>query len=337
MIRIGTIGSGFIVKTILKNVARTEGIECRAVYSRKQETGRALADEFGVEKVYTDLDALCADPELDFIYVASPNSLHYDHVKKALAAGKNVLCEKPFVPTAKEARELIDLAKSKDLYLFEMITTLYHPHAAWIREKLPKLGKLQMISATFCQYSSRYDLLKEGKQTNIFDPAFKTGTLMDINVYNIYFVVSLLGRPEKVEYFAGLHENGIDTHGTVVLQYGDVVCQCTGAKDTLCESGLQILGDKGYLKVGPAANNLRDAVLVLRSEQDNGPTGTNSLTRGQNREEVHLTEEQWFYEIQMLTGHVEAGNRKLCYENLEIAYTVAETLERARKSAGLGF
>ena len=89
--------------------------------------------------------------------------------------------------------------------------------------------------------------------------------------------------------------------------------------------------------MGPAANNLRDAVLVLRSEQDNGPTGTNSLTRGQNREEVHLTEEQWFYEIQMLTGHVEAGNRRLCYENLEIAYTVAETLERARKSAGLGF
>ena len=104
--KIGTIGSGFIVRTILDKVAVTEGIQCCAVYSRNYETGRKLADDYGVDKVYTDLDALCDDPELDFIYVASPNSLHYTHVRTALEHGKNVLCEKPFVPTAAEAREL---------------------------------------------------------------------------------------------------------------------------------------------------------------------------------------------------------------------------------------
>ena len=222
--KIGTIGSGFIVRTILSKVAVTEGIECAAVYSRKLETGKKLAEEFGVEKVYTDLDALCSDPELDFIYIASPNSLHYTHVKKALEHGKNVMCEKPFVPTAAEADELIALAKEKDLYLIEMITTLYHPHFAWVKEQLPNVGKLQMVHATFCQYSSRYDNLMAGEQTNIFDPNFKTGCLMDINVYNIYLAVALLGMPDKVQYFAGLHENGIDLHGTVMLQYGDVVC-----------------------------------------------------------------------------------------------------------------
>ena len=105
--KIGTIGSGFIVKTILSKVAVTEGMECAAVYSRSYETGRKLADAFGVDKVYTDLDGLCSDPELDFIYIASPNSLHYAHVKKALEHGKHVMCEKPFVPTAAEADELI--------------------------------------------------------------------------------------------------------------------------------------------------------------------------------------------------------------------------------------
>ena len=136
IMKIGTIGSGFIVRTILSKVAVTEGIECKAVYSRSYENGRKLADEFGVDKVYTDLDGLCADPELDFIYIASPNSLHYDHVKKALENGKNVLCEKPFVPTAAEAEELIELAKAKNLCLIEMITTLYHPHFAWVQEQL---------------------------------------------------------------------------------------------------------------------------------------------------------------------------------------------------------
>ncbi len=335
--KIGTIGSGFIVRTILDKVAVTENIECAAVYSRSYETGRKLADDYGVQKVYTDLDALYSDPELDFIYVASPNSLHYAHVKKALEHGKHVLCEKPLVPTAAEARELVTLAKQKNLFLFEMITTLYHPHFAWIREHMAALGKLQMISATYCQYSSRYDLLKEGKQTNIFDPNFKTGCLMDINMYNIYFVVALLGRPDRVAYFAGLHENGIDTHGTVLLQYGDVICQCVGAKDANCENGVQIMGDRGYMQIGPSANNCRSVRLVRRRAEDMGPLGNNSRSKGADREELELPEDQWFYEIRTISQLVAEDNKARCYENLELSVLVAEVLEQARKSAGMCF
>lgn len=335
--KIGTIGSGFIVRTILSKVAVTEGIACAAVYSRSYETGRKLADDFGVEKVYTDLDALCSDPELDFIYIASPNSLHYAHVKKALEHGKNVLCEKPFVPTAAEARELIALAKEKNLFLFETITTLYHPHFQWVKEHMKDIGKLQMISATYCQYSSRYDLLKAGKQTNIFDPDFKTGCLMDINVYNVYLVVALLGRPDKAVYFAGKHENGIDTHGVVMLQYGDVICQCTGAKDTMCENGVQIMGDQGYLHITPGAGNLRGVKLVRRGAEDMGPVGNNSRTKGSDRDELELPEDQWLYEIQTLSRLVAEGNKELCYQNLETSLMVVEVLEQARKSAGMSF
>lgn len=334
--KIGTIGSGFIVRTVLSKIAVTEGMECKAVYSRSYETGKKLADDFGVQKVYTDLDALCADPELDFIYVASPNSLHYEHVKKALLAGKNVLCEKPLVPYGAQAEELIALAKEKGLFLFEAITTLYHPHFAWIQERLKDLGKLQMITASYCQYSSRYDTLLEGKQTNIFDPAFCTGTLMDLNVYNIYFVVGLLGKPDKVTYFAGKYENGIDIHGTAVLQYGDVICQCIAAKDTLCDNTVQVMGDGGYMKITPAPNNLSSVVLVRRSAEDAGPIGTNLKSR-KNREEVSLPEDQWYYEMQTISRLVAEKNYETCYRNLEISQTVVQVLEQARESAGLPF
>lgn len=335
--KIGTIGSGFIVRTILSKVAVTEGIECAAVYSRSYETGRKLADDFGVAKVYTDLDALCGDPELDFIYIASPNSLHYAHVKKALEHGKNVLCEKPFVPTAAEADELIAMAREKDLYLIEMITTLYHPHFACVKEQLPNIGKLQMVNATFCQYSSRYDTLLEGKQTNIFDPAFKTGCLMDINVYNIYLAVALLGKPDRVEYFAGLHENGIDLHGTVMLQYGDVVCQCIGAKDTMCDNSFQLLGDKGYIHITPGAGNLRTVRFVKRGAEDMGPAGNNSKTKGKDRKELEVTEDQWFYEIQTISRLVAEGNKEVFRRNMEISRDVMEVMEQARESAGMAF
>ena len=335
--KIGTIGSGFIVRTILSKVAVTEGIECAAVYSRKLETGKKLADEFGVEKVYTDLDALCSDPELDFIYIASPNSLHYTHVKKALEHGKNVMCEKPFVPTAAEADELIALAKEKDLYLIEMITTLYHPHFAWVKEQLPNVGRLQMVNATFCQYSSRYDNLMAGEQTNIFDPNFKTGCLMDINVYNIYLAVALLGMPDKVQYFAGLHENGIDVHGTVMLQYGDVVCQCIGAKDTMCDNSFLLLGDKGYIHITPGAGNLRSVRLVRRGAEDMGPAGNNARNKGKDREELELPEDQWFYEIQTITKLIAEGKKDVFRKNMEISRNVMEVMEKARKSAGMSF
>ena len=258
-------------------------------------------------------------------------------MKKALEHGKNVMCEKPFVPTGAEARELIALAKEKKLYLFEMITTLYHPHFEWVKEHLSAVGKLQMVNGVFCQYSSRYDVLLEGKQTNIFDPNFKTGCLMDINVYNIYLAVALLGKPDRVEYFAGLHENGIDLHGTVMLQYGDVICQCIGAKDTMCDNSFQLLGDKGYIQITPGAGNLRTVRMVRRGAEDMGPAGNNSRTKGKDRDELELPEDQWFYEVQAISRLVAEGNKEQCYKNLEIAQTVAEVLEAARASAGMNF
>ena len=75
-IRLGTIGSGFIVHNILDNVQRTEGICLEAVYSRSEETGQALGAKYGARKVYTDLDAFLQDDTVNFVYIATPNSLH---------------------------------------------------------------------------------------------------------------------------------------------------------------------------------------------------------------------------------------------------------------------
>ena len=110
-IRLGTIGSGEIVCNILDGVSRTDGIFLEAVYSRNEEKGRALASLYGAEKVYTALEAMLADPDINFIYIASPNILHYPQTRQALLAGKNVICEKPFCTKASQARELAELAK----------------------------------------------------------------------------------------------------------------------------------------------------------------------------------------------------------------------------------
>ena len=322
MMKIGAIGTSFIMDTILENMRSAEGMECTAIYSRKEETGRALADRFQIKKVYTSLDELCHDEDVDWIYVASPNSLHYQQAKEALLAGRHVLCEKPFTSTSAQARELAALAKEKHLFLLEAILPLFHPQYRLIREYLPQLGRLKLVSATFCQYSSRYEALLSGNVPNVFNPEFAGGALMDLNLYNIYFIVGLFGKPLSLQYYPTLFSNGVDTNGILVMQYPDFLAQCTGAKDTFCENGVQIMGDKGYIQITPTASNCQQIRIIRRGE-----------------EELFFSTEQnpWAYEMQGLAELVKHQDYQECYRRLDIAVNVVEVLEEARRSGGLSF
>ena len=97
-IRLGTIGSGLIVRTMLDNVARTDGIRLVAVYSRREDTGRALASEYRAKRVYTDMDAFLADERMNFVYIASPNLLHYEQAKKGCWPGRTSSAKSPSTP-----------------------------------------------------------------------------------------------------------------------------------------------------------------------------------------------------------------------------------------------
>ena len=316
------IGTGAITKSMLAEFQRSDVLHVTSIYSRKEETGRAMAEQFGLEQVYTDFDRMLADPAIDMVYVASPNSIHYGQTKAALLAGKHVICEKPFAPTVAEAEELIALAKEKGLLLFEAITTAHHPHYGFVRENLPKLGKIKVVSATFCQFSSRYPALLAGKPSPVLNHAFAGGALMDINLYNIHFVVGLFGAPKSVRYFPNCHETGVDTSGMLVLEYEDFLCQCTGAKDCAARNGVQIIGEDGYMEVTPSSSNCQAVELNLR---------------GQDSVKVHLPENPWYHEVQDIGRLVAAKNYDYCYKALETTRNVVEVLEKARAYAGFHF
>lgn len=316
------IGTGAITKSMLAEFQRSDVLRCTAIYSRKEETGRVMAEQFGLERVYTSMEEMLADPAIDMVYVASPNSIHYRQAKAALLAGKHVICEKPFAPTIAEADELIALAKEKGLFLFEAITTAHHPHYGFVKENLSKLGRLKMVTATFCQYSSRYPALLAGKPSPVLDHAFAGGALMDINLYNIHFVVGLFGAPKNVLYFPNRHETGVDTSGMLVLEYDGFLCQCIGAKDCAANNGVQIVGENGWLEVTPCSSNLLTVKLCLR---------------GQAPEEYVLEENPWYYEVQDLGRLLQEKDYAKCYDALVTTRNVVAVLEAARKDAGLCF
>ena len=316
------LGTGGISKSMIPEFQRSSVLECVAVCSRKEETGRAMAEQFGIPKVFISMEEMLADPEIEMVYVASPNAIHYSQTKAALLAGKHVLCEKPFAPTVAEAEELIALAKEKGLLLYEAITTAHHPNYAVVRENLPKLGKIKLVMATFCQYSSRYPALLAGKVSPVLDPAYKGGALMDINLYNIHFVVGLFGAPQGVHYRGNLHTNGVDTSGILTMEYPDFLCQCIGAKDCNANNCAQIVGENGWIEVTPCSSNLLTVKVCLR---------------GQEPVEHVLTENPWCYEVQDLSRLVQEQNYDACYRALETTRDVVAVLENARKDADLCF
>ena len=167
---IGILGTGSIARTMAAEFAKVPAFRCEAVCSRQQATGEALAQQFGIPKVYTDYDAMLADPDIELVYIATPNSLHYAQTKAALLAGKNVLCEKPFVPTVAEADELIALAKEKHLFLFEAITTAHHPNYALAKQYLDTSGILLLEYPDFiCQCTGAKDCAAPGSVQLIGD------------------------------------------------------------------------------------------------------------------------------------------------------------------------
>ncbi len=322
-LRIGSIGSGVIVHSVLENVARTEGIRLEAVYSRSEEKGRALADKFGAKKVYTDMDAFLSDPDLDIVYIATPNLLHYAQTRKALEAGKHVICEKPFCTMVSQARELVRLAEEKHLILVEAVPTSFLPNYRVLRDALKKIGRVKLVLANYSQFSSRYVSLLAGELPNIFNPDLAGGCLMDINYYNVYLTVALFGKPQSAVYHPNLYMGKIDTSGVMLMQYDSFAASCVGAKDAWGVNAYQIEGEQGYLYVKDGSNGLAEVRIVTRDSDETV-----------NEQPVP---DRWFYEVQALTKLIRDGDREALHSRLELMLQVVETVENARKNAGILF
>jgi predicted dehydrogenase len=322
-LKLGTIGSGVIVHSILDNVKITDGIRLIAVYSRSEEKARSLATKYGAEKIYTDMDDFLADEEINLIYIATPNLLHYEQTKKALLAGKNVICEKPFCTRADHAKELVALAKEKNLFLVEAVPTTFLPNFEVLKRELPKIGNVKLVLSNYSQYSSRYDLLLKGEVPNIFNPEYAGGSLMDINFYNVYLNIALFGKPKKAVYYPNIYGSLTDTSGIMIMQYDGFVSSSAGAKDTWGVNSFQIEGEKGYIYIKDGSNGIAEVEVVTKTTNQSF-----NLQDNPNR---------WFYEVQKLTQLLLNDDYDAIYKRLDIMMDAVEVIENARKEAGILF
>lgn len=326
--KLAILGTGFIVKDgVFRALKDVPEIETVAIFAlpRSKDKAEALAQEHSIPKVFTDYDELLADPEIEFVYVGLVNSVHYEYTKRALLAGKNVIVEKPFASTAAEVAELRELALQKNLYVFEAVTLLYLPNFAAIKTSLPKIGKIKAVTANYSQYSSRYDKYLRGEVLPAFNPQLSGGALYDINIYNINLIVGLFGAPAEVNYAANIGFNGVDTSGILLLKYKDFIATALGAKDSDSPGFTLIQGEKGWIKVIGAPNELKSFEIHLR---ETGETTKFELNR---------------YDFRMVHEFKEFAQIYHCKDfdrmrtGLNISLEVLQTAETARLGAGIKF
>lgn len=266
--KLAIIGTGMIVKEVLPVLKTIDGISLVALLAtpRSITLAEELAKSYGLGQVTSDYDALLANSEVDTVYVAVPNHLHYAYAKKALLAHKHVICEKPFTLKASELEELAKLAKERDLILLEAITNQYLGNFTFIKENLQQLGQLKIVTCNYSQYSSRYDAFKAGEIAPAFDPKKGGGALRDLNIYNIHLVVGLFGLPKMVQYLANL-EKGIDTSGLLLMDYEDFKVVCIASKDSSAEIRTTFQGNKGSLSILGPTNSLPQVCLTLNGQE----------------------------------------------------------------------
>ncbi len=321
--KLAFLGTGMIVQDLMRTLDKLP-LEKKVLLgtpNTKEETEK-MAKENGFDATYYDYDELLAS-DIDTVYVALPNFLHYSFTKKALEAGKHAIIEKPVTANYRELEDLKRIAEEKHLMIFEAMSVVHMPAYKALKEKVNELGDVKVVSLNYSQYSSRYDAFKAGTTLPVFDPKRAGGALMDLNVYNISFICGLFGEPKEVHYYANV-EKGIDTSGILALDYGTFKAVSIAAKDCKAPVTCSIQGDKACLAMNTPVNGM----TAFDLDRNDGTVEPFKDDSGNHR---------LLYEFLDFIHTVDTKDYDHMHELIEASSVVSRVMAAARKDAGIVF
>lgn len=320
--KLGILGTGMIVNDLMSTY-RELGVEKTYLFStlHSQEKATEMAKTYCLDGVFTDYQELL-DSEIDTVYCALPNHLHFSFCKEALLAQKHVIIEKPITANANELEELIQIANERKLMIFEAMNIPYLPSYLSLREDLSKLGQIKIVSFNYSQYSSRYDAFKAGKILPVFDYHKAGGALLDLNIYNIHAMVGLFGLPLQYYYQANIERN-IDTSGILTCDYGDFKAVAIGAKDCKAPLMNSIQGDQASLIINTPLSQMTQYTIYYND--------------GRSETKTFDLKHRLYYEfkefIKMINNHDSEKQQKMLQQSLAIA----KLMENCRKEERIVF
>lgn len=333
MIRYGVIGTGWIADSFIDGaLLLEEKLALGGALSRDPARGEAFLSKHldaqrGLEaRVYASVQEMGEDPDLDAVYIASPNALHYEQAKALLLHDKHVICEKPICTYPAQLRELQSLAKERGLVYMEAIMMLHQPQLSSLKAAVGELGRIYTAHLDFSQLSSKYGLYREGKNPNIFNPAMETGALQDLGIYCIYLALCLFGEPEDYWIQSQFLESGADCCGDLWLRYQDKLVSISYSKVGQGYLGSEIIGDEGTLTI--------DLLSQLTGMTLHRKDGSSKLIFGEREKEPLMGEE-----AKDFVSYIEKrpGARTAYEDASRYAMMVCTFMEKLRNRAGIVF
>ena len=260
--RVGIIGTGWIAEKAAITLRGLNDIEAYAVGSRTKETAEAFAAKWGVKKAYGSYSELIADADVDLVYIGTPHSHHYDVTREALMAGKPCLVEKAFMANARQAKEMIELAHERNVFLAEAIWTRYQPAVGIVRKLIAdgRIGSPRLITATL-GYSM-------GDKPRIMRPDLCGGALLDLGVYALNFVRMFTDSDiESIDGHCVKSTTGMDLTNAITIILKDGIMANV-------QSSAQCVGDNIGVIAGTEGNLIIDNINNPQTITVNGPDRT---------------------------------------------------------------
>lgn len=279
--RVGIIGTGWIAEKAAITLNGLTEVEASAIGSRSQETADAFAAKWNIPKAYGSYAELIADNEIDLVYVGTPHSHHFDVTKQALLAGKPCLVEKAFMANYRQAKEIVDLAHERKVFLAEAIWTRYQPVVQIVRDLISsgRIGEPRLVTATL-GYSM-------GEKPRIMRPDLCGGALLDLGVYALNFVRMFFNADiMNIESQCVRSKTGMDlTNAFSLLLSNGVLCNL--------QSSASCVGDNIGVIAGTEGNLIIDNINNPQKITVNGPDRTYIET-------IHVPQQITGYEYQFL-------------------------------------
>jgi D-xylose 1-dehydrogenase (NADP+, D-xylono-1,5-lactone-forming) len=255
-VRWGILGTGGINERFLAHVREAPNAEFVAVGSRTAERARAFAARYSLARAHASYEALLGDAEVDVVYICLPNGLHHEWTMEALAAGKHVLCEKPYSRHAADVTEAFDAADAARLHLMEAFMWRHTPQARRFAELLPEIGDLQAVRATFSfRIADRSDVRLRADLDG--------GALMDVGCYCISGIRLATGyEPDRVHAEQLVGESGVDERFAGLLHFAGDVTGTLVAGFHSVHASLEAIGDRGSLLLPDPWTGTATALLL---------------------------------------------------------------------------
>ena len=248
ILRVGIIGAGWIAEKAAITLNGLETCEAYAIASRTLDKAQAFAEKWQIPQAYGSYTELINDPAVDLVYIATPHSHHYDVTKEALMADKPCLVEKAFMANYRQAKDIVDLAHERKVFLAEAIWTRYQPVVQMVRDLISngRIGEPRLVTATL-GYSM-------GEKPRIMRADLCGGALLDLGVYALNFVRMFFPADiVSIDSQCVKSKTGMDLTNAITLVLSDgLLCNL--------QSSAACVGDNIGVIAGPEGNLIIDNI-----------------------------------------------------------------------------